>query len=254
MRTLMWTALAAGLLVIGGGAASADDVVRLGGPGVQTDIQGGTDTELIYGRYWGGGGRYYGGGARYWGGGGRYYGGYYGARYWGGGYYGHRHWGGYYGAGYRPYYYSSYYRPYYYRPAYYYTPSYYQQSYYNDCYYSPIMGDSAPTVTLQANGSQAPRTAPPVTRDSTFPYDGGPREAIPTPIPRDDVNPSKSPGGSIPLEGRLVKLPTESSIGASSVTSPEIQRLRYVTSPVRVTYPAYGEEPIVPAPRKVSTR
>ncbi len=252
MRKWTWTALAAGLLLTGVGATSADDIVRLGGPGVQNDIEGGTDTELIWGRYWGGGGRYY-GGARYWGGGGRYYGGYYGARDGGGGYYGARHWGGgYYGAVYRPYYYGSYYRPYY-RPAYYYTPSYYYQQSYNDCYYSPIMGDAAPTLTLQAKSTPTQRAVPSVPSDGSFPYDGGPRPTSPAPAPRGpDLNPSKSPQPPLPLEGRLVKLPAESSIGMSSVTSPEIQRLRYVTTPVRVSYPAYGEEPISPAPRKVT--
>src|SRR5262245_6626942 len=111
MRTMMWTALAAGLLLTGGAASRADDTIRLGGPSALADIQGGTDIELVYARGGYHGGGHYGGhygGARYYGGhyggyGARYYGGHYGgygARYYGGyGHYGH----GYYG-GYRPYY------------------------------------------------------------------------------------------------------------------------------------------------------
>lgn len=246
MRAAMWTTLAAAVLLTVANLAPASDTVRLGGPGVKADIDGGTDTELIHGRYrWGG-----------WGGG-RYYGGFYGGARFYGGYWGghHARWYGGYGY-YRPYYYGSYYAsPYYYRPVtYYYTPTYY-----NDCYYYPITGDSAPTMTLQAQ-SPAPRTIPPpsataVPRDGTFPYDGGPASPIPMPSPMNDVNPSKAPRGVVPLDGRLVKLPTQSSGGTSSATSPEIQRLRFTTTttvaPVRVNYPAYGEEPITPAPRRV---
>src|SRR5438128_6925513 len=105
MRIWMWTALAAGLVMWGGGAASAQDTVRLGGPSVQTDVQGDTDTALVH---WRGGHRGgYGGYRGYYGGYGGYYGGYGGYRNFYGGY---RH-------AYYPYFYCGYchhYPPHYY--------------------------------------------------------------------------------------------------------------------------------------------
>src|SRR5687767_14881592 len=89
MRKLILSALAATCLLTAGSAARAqEDTFRLGGPSAQADIEGGTDTELVYyrGGYRGGRGFYggfyggYRGGYGGWGRGG--YGG------WGRGYYG----------------------------------------------------------------------------------------------------------------------------------------------------------------------
>src|SRR5262245_55524842 len=74
MRKFVWSALAATCLLAAGSAARAqDDTFRLGGPSAQADIEGGTDSELVY--YRGGYGRgFYGG---HYGGYGRgFYGGY----------------------------------------------------------------------------------------------------------------------------------------------------------------------------------
>lgn len=223
MRALMWTALATALLLAGSGAAWANDIVRLGGPSAQVGIQGGADTELVHARYYGG----YHGGARY-------YGSYY----------------------HRPYYYSSYYyRPYYYRPYVNFCTPYYYPTYYYREYYYPLAGNSVSTVTLQTTGNSP---LPPANGDGTFPYDGGPHNPIPMPNPMDDTNPTKNPRGIVPLDGRLVTLPITTTGGISPVTAPAIQRLRFVTTPsatpIRVTYPAYGEEPIPPAPRKAGSR
>src|SRR5947209_17551476 len=100
MRSLMGTLLTAGVFAMVANNSWANDVVRLGGPGVQTSIVGGTDTELVRG-FHGGHGGYRGGYGHYHGGYGyRGYGGYYRS--------------GYYGGYYRPYYYGGYYKPYYY--------------------------------------------------------------------------------------------------------------------------------------------
>lgn len=258
MRTLMWSALAAGFLLVGGSAAWASDTVRLGGPAAQTDIQGGTDTELVH---WGRGGGFgrggFGGGYGRGGfGGGFYgrggYGGFYGRGYYGGFYGGGRGFGGFYAGGYGRYngwprFYSSYYSQPYYYSSYYSQPYYYTPTYYQPCdYYYPIAGESAPTMTLQAKSTYQ---TPAPQGDGTFSYDGGPRRVVPMPDGRGDVNPAKDPRGVVPLDGRLVVLPSETRGGVSPVTSPEIQRLRYVSTPSRVSYPAYGEEAIPPVTR-----
>jgi hypothetical protein len=288
MRYLMWTALATGLMLAGGGASWASDTIRLGGPSAQDSIQGGTDTELVWwGRGWHGRGYY---GRGYYGGYGRaYYGGYgYGRGYGYGGY----GYGGY-GYGYRPYYYGSYYRPYYYGGGSYYSPYYYGGgygggyggSYYSPYYYSsyyPCSGISVPTLAFQPNGTssnplRSPSYMPPVTNgngnsnsngngngngNGTYPYNGGPNN--PVPLPNDGTTPMNGPRGNIPLDGKLVSLPTKATGGVSPVTLPEMQRLHYVsttaapvqmkTSPARISYPAYGEQSITPAPRKTSIR
>ena len=231
MRNLFLSAIAAALLLTGGSAVWADDdIVRLGGPSAQADIQGGTDIELVRGYYGGGYGRgYYGGGY-----GRGFYGGY-------GGY-------GYRNAFYRPYFYGSFYRPYYasyYGSPYYYTP--YYSSYYADDYYYPTSGITAAVITMQSSNnyqSAAPERILPFSPDGTYPYNGGPDSAIPMPMPTAPTD--KMPRGTVPLEGKLVTLPQQSSGGISPVTSPDIQRLHFVNTPsaapVRVSYPAYGEK------------
>jgi hypothetical protein len=273
MRKLIWSALAATLLLAGGSAARAqDDTFRLGGPSAQADIQGGTDIELVRGYgggyrggYHGGGGYgrgYYGGGyARGYGGYGRgYYGGYgYGRGYYAGygrGYYGGYGYGrGYYG-GYYPGIYANFSWPFYggyggygggYSSPYYYTPTYYQP-YYSDEYYYPtsggVYGEAAKVLGAMNNPSALSTRLLPFSSDGTYSYNGGPQAIVPsTTVP---VN--NAPRGNVlPLDGKLVGLQSEISGGFSPVTSPEIQRLRFVTptstaTPVRIQYPAYGEQ------------
>ncbi len=253
MRYVLGTALAAGLWLVAGGASWGQDTVRLGGPSAQNDIFGGTDTELVHRRY-----GYYGGG---------YYRGYYGGGYFGGGYYGRSYYGsGYYGGGYYRPYYASYYQPYYYgsyfQPYYFGNGNYYQP-YYRSYYYYPCAGDVASTPMLTAQASYqvpAPRPTyqPPVPQqqyqtptppanpgDGTFPYDGGPRDTVP--MPSSNRAPNSIPNGIVPLDGRLVSMPTGISGGVSRVGT-ATQRPTSVT-PSRVAYPAYGETPIPAVPR-----
>lgn len=235
MRNLMWATLAAGAILAGSEAAWASDTVRLGGPAAQASVDGGTDTFLVHRR----GGYGYGGGY----GGRSYYGGYYGRSF---AYYGRPYYSGYY----RPYYYPraySYYYPTYY-PAYYYQPYY---SYSADYYY-PIAGQIQQAATVQGNGSyQSPAPqifVPQGNSDSTFPYDGDPRNVVPMPSQNNRTNPAP---GVLPIDGKLVSLPNEISGGVLPVGLPAPPRVSTPTAP-RVTYPTYGDEPIVPAPRKVN--
>lgn len=228
MRNIMGAALATGFLLAGVGFAAADDTVRLGGLSAQAAIQGGTDTELVRGRGHG------------------YYGGGYGRSYYGGGY-----GRGYYGGGYYPRSYA-YYAPSYYYPRTYCAPSYYYPTYYYrpvSSYYYPMAGESIPTPITQTNvyystpvqqpyGTQLPPNG------STFPYDGGPPSLVPMPGPGKDINPASKPGIVIPKDGKLVSLPTQATGGTTQVGIPQ-----RVNTP-RVNFPAYGEEPIVPVPRK----
>jgi hypothetical protein len=129
---------------------------------------------------------------------------------------------------YRPYYYApplyDYSTPYYYNTPYYYTPS----------YYSPIgvslttmpyavslsIGRSPAVLQTQPAPAAAPLPgSPPL--NGTFPYDGGP--ANPVPMPRAEPAPTSTPPATVPLEGRVVSLPAK---------------------PAKLTYPAYGEQPI----------
>lgn len=237
MRNLVWTALAAGVVLAGGGAVWASDTVRLGGAAAQNSVQGGTDSELV--RYRGGYGRgYYGGGfgRGYYGGGyGRsYYGGFYGRGYYGG-FHGRGYYGGLYGRGY----YGGYYgRPYfssYYYPSYYYQPTYYYSAY----SYYPCAGDIMPqAVTLQQTSGSFAQAQPPMPTGSlgngTYRYDGEPRNLVPMP---GQTSPARPAPGLLPASGRLVSLPTEITGGFSPVGIPAPT----VVPAQRVTYPAYGE-------------
>ena len=222
MRSIVAAALATGFLLASVGIATADDTVRLGGPAAQAAIQGGTNIELVHGRY---GRSYYGGGY-----GRSYYGGGYGRSYYGGGYYPRT---------------CAYYSPSYYYPASYsyYTPSYYYPSYYYRpaCNYYRIADGSIPTAVTPTNVYyQMPMQPSP----GSFPYNGGPSSLVPMPSPTPDINPASKPGGVLPLDGRLVSLPTQMTGGTMQISVPQ------QTVTPRVSYPAYGEEPIVPAPRK----
>jgi hypothetical protein len=254
MRQTMWGALAAGAMLAGGSAAWANDTVRLGGPSAAESMQGETDTELAHWR----GGRGYGGYGRGYGGYGRGFSvNFYGGRgYYGGGGWGHRGYGGY-GLGYYGGHYGrSFYRPYY---ASYYYPSYnyYQPYYYSSYSYYPCAGDTviAPTYAVQQNYQySAPQSQllpapqqqqqqqqyvppmPPASNPGQYQYDGGPN--APVPMPAQDVNPTRRPGGIIPLDGRLVSMPSAISGGTSQVGIPQRSTTKAVP---RVNYPAYGE-------------
>jgi len=272
----MCAVFAGGLLLAVGSASWAQDTVRLGGPSAQIDMQGGTDTELVRG-YHGGGyrGGYHGGyhgGYRgyggYYGSGYRgYYGGYgYGRGYYGGYGYGRGYYGGYgrgyYGGGYYPYS-SVYYQPYYYSP------------YSYSSYYYPCVGETAATVTLAQANYGVPQYAAPQNygtqqnygpvpyseplpapgSNSTFPYNGGPSAPISLPAPN-PIQPGQKIGdpsnnrGIIPLDGKLVSLPNETTGGFTPVTAPartivtpQTRTPATTTTTPRVVYPAYGEEP-----------
>jgi len=244
MRSLMWGALAAGLVLAGSGVSWASDNVRLGGPAAEAAIQGGIDV-LARGGYRGG---HHGG----------YHGGYgrggisvsigYGRGYYGGGYYGGGYGRGYYGGYHRPYYASYYYpRSYYsYYPTYY--PTYYPSYCYEPTYYYPTNGGVAPQATLQSSYLlPAPRNyvppMPPAQPDGQYQYDGDPRQLVPMPNP---ATPKV-----VPIDGRLVSLSDEITGGVTQIYPTASQRTS-TTPATRVAYPAYGEEPITPAPRKVN--
>ena len=231
MRSFVWAALATGVLMAGVGVASASDTIRLGGPSAQSTIEGDVDTQLVRGGFHGHAGHFHGHAGHFHGHAGHFH--------------GHAgfHGRGFFGAGfYRPYYYASYYRPYFYGS--YYNPYYYTPYYYGTNYYYPCAGDSLPpATTLEASGyyqASAPQQyAPqaPINGNGTFQYDGGPRSPIPMPIPAQESNPAKTPRGIIPIDGRLVSLPTQATGGVSV----PLTHVPAKTSAPRVTYPAYGE-------------
>jgi hypothetical protein len=136
-------------------------------------------------------------------------------------------------------YYPSYY-PYYsgysinvYRPAYYYPRTVIIAS---EPYYCPIdtttitpmpctttleYGPSTNSGAPSAEALPAPKPLP--QPQGTYPYDGGPR--VPVPMPKTDPAPMAAPPATVPLEGRSVSLPAR---------------------PAKLSYPAYGEQPIRP--------
>jgi len=133
------------------------------------------------------------------------------------------------GFGYAPpaYYYAP--APVYYAPpvTYYTTPSYYAPMSLGVQTYSLPSGNVTYSVT-RPGASGAERVLPPVPRDGTFPYDGGP--ANPVPMPRADPGPTSAPRQFhiAPLDGLRVSLPEET---------------RNTATTGKFSYPAYGEEP-----------
>jgi hypothetical protein len=147
------------------------------------------------------------------------------------------HYGHYYPRAYSYYYYPrAYYYPRvysYYSPAFYYTPTYYIQPYYAPYYYSPYWGDAAQPSSLTPYAVQA--------YPGTFQYNGGPVTPVPMPY---SLTPEIK-NESVPIENGVVFTSTQMSGGTSqhgAVTPAQAMP--------RVQYPAYGEEPIAPAPRK----
>jgi hypothetical protein len=241
-RILAAGALAALALLVGSSSARAENALKLvlsSAPAVPTSgITGGgdvmtlqldrdADTVPVWGHrgYWGGGYR------GYWGGGYR--------GYWGGGYRGY--WGGYGGwGGYYPRYnsYGGYYPRYYgYYPSYsYYYPSY-SYSYYPGFYWGCSLdcNPNSAAVTTVLNDTpnanppaysqpyQQPYNQPSVPQQSqqngTYQYDGGPSN--PVPMPKTEPRPTTPTQPSVPLEGRVVSLPSK---------------------PGKYVYPAYGEQ------------
>ncbi len=254
MHWKIWRpALALGAVLAATGAASAGDrdttTMTLGGKG--TAAQAATeDAELThgyrggyrggygggYGGYRGGySSSYYGGGyGGYRGGYGNYhrggYGGGYGGGYYGGGYRGG--YGSYYGGGYGSYY-GGYSRPYYgvgVYSSYYSYPTYSvaYPTYYNDCGVNlgigGVAGFGAPTVTLGTTNyarPAAPMAQPVAPGDGTFPYDGGPANPVPVPMPDAKPIPSANP--------------------SSAATDLPIS-LKPKVPPVSYKYKAYGEK------------
>jgi hypothetical protein len=254
MRTLMWAALASGILLAGGAAARAQDTIRLGGPS-QSSFETGVNTELVRGGGHGGHGGWHGGHAHFGHAGhfhgGHWHGGWNGWNGWRGyGWYGYgRYWPNYY-AGYYPYssyYYPTYYYPTYYYPAYAYGATYYAQpTYYPTVSYSyPVSGETVPPPSATPSNYQRPVPVPPMPMpdgNGTYLYDGGPRSPVPMPIP--ELTPPNAPR-PVPIDGKLVSLPTGTSLGVAFVGgAPVVPRTTATptrTTPPRVVYPAYGE-------------
>ena len=248
MRSISAAALSTAVLLAGVGAASADDIVKLGGPSAQATIQGGTDIALAAyrgGGHGGGHGGYHGGHYAHYGHGhyGHYGHGHYGHY----GHYGHHghyanYWRGYYPWGYGLYAraYFGYPRLYGYYGGYYPYASYYAPSYYysDPCDYSV----AAETLPAPAQATYYPQRLSPTTPVGTFPYNGGPVNVVPMPI-----SAPKSGPIVLPADGRLVSLQTTPTGGTTQMGNR--QSAPTTTAPT-VRYPAYGEEPIVPAPRK----
>jgi hypothetical protein len=249
MHKIGFATLAAGLLTLAGGttAWAQSDTIRLG-TSAANSVTGGTDTELVRGR---------GGYHAHWGGG-------YGYRrgYWGGYGYNRGYWGGYGYAGYRPYYY----RPAYYRPLVY--VNYYQPYYYpSPVYYYPISGQAQVQATYVQTPAQAQLPAPPYQTTTnrpqllpqpatvpqqqpegpqTFPYDGGPQAPLP------DVDPASGPRPFIPLQGKIVSLPRETTLGSTQHLLVSLNSRTQSTAgpaPNAYAYLAYGEQPL-PVVRK----
>jgi len=260
MQRFSWAALAAVMVLAITSISNAQETTLLGGTG-EASVQsllfdGRADTEQVFYRGWGG--------YRGWGWGG-----------WGWRGWGYRPWGWY--AGYRPFFgYRSYYgyAPYlysYYTPSYYYAPSYYaapaysypDYSYYvNPCSVDTpsmpnavVLGSSSyvqPSVFQTPAKKPAVALRPPVARpsdDGTYFYDGGP--AQPMPLPGQDSAPAIEKRPSVPLEGRLVSIPSQPrkySYPAYGESTPaqavQTTLPRLATSPAittRVGYRAYGE-------------
>jgi hypothetical protein len=230
------------LALLGGPQATAADVPR-GEDTLLLKRTASEDPDLVPASWRGGYGGHHGGYGGYHGGyRGGYYGGYRG--YYGGGFYSpyYRHHHGYYpffgyglglglGLGYyQPWYSSAYYWPSSYASVYSYSPVIVG--------YSPPYPLSVSTETVMPY-AEAPAvgsitTRPPIPAgervpspqplpdNRSYPYDGGPRKAVPMQPPEVDSLSAPRPR-TVPLEGKPVALPAR--------------------KPVKYEFPAYGEEP-----------
>jgi hypothetical protein len=93
----------------------------------------------------------------------------------------------------------------------------------------------------------------------TFPYDGGPQSPLPLP-PAENVGPTSGPQPTVPLKGKLVSLPLETTGGTTPLMSTQFIGLGVSPSSAAnvsgapaangLSYPAYGEQSLPPVPRK----
>jgi hypothetical protein len=263
MQRIGWTASAAVLVLVGASVSHGQETVLLGGTGDATVhnllFDGQAETEPVFYRGWGG--VRWGGWGRGWGGwGGRGWGwGGWGWRGWGWGGWGRvgfwrpwvarpwiarpwvvRPWG-FWGAGFgpsfgsAPYFYSSSPGVYDCSASAYGYPDYDAYSVDNSVVTSNavVLGSSSyvrppifptppksPTTNARVSAPVAPKK-----HDGTYFYDGGP--AHPTPLPGQDSGPGIEKRPTVPLDGRLVSIPSQ---------------------PARYAYPAYGETAPAPAP------
>jgi len=195
-----------------------------------------------YGGYAGYRGGYYGGyrGYGYGGGYGYGYGGY--ASYYGGGYYG----GGYYG-GYRPYYHHHHHHPYHWRISYSVPSSYYICTTQDTLVPAPVY--VAPVLQsqyLQPQVLPTPNAVPAPNGNQTYPYDGGPPAPVPVPG-QADPTPAAQP--TVPLTGKIVSLPRESTSGSTQYTTHLVSSPAQPAATSSYSYPAYGEQSL-PSVRK----
>jgi len=177
-----------------------------------------------------------------------YYGGYYGGGYYGG-----------YSSFYPSYYYSSYsYPSYSYAPIYSPCAATVTEVVTSQTAAPPLAAQPGVTVTPSTSSySQipAPRIYTQPAGDGTYPYDGGPRSPLPMPGPDGDANPMSTPRKMVPLDGRLVSLPKQTTGGVGndqfvSLRTDAASEPVTVNGPApRYSYPAYGEQSLPPVTR-----
>jgi len=270
MQRLLWSSLAAMAAVgftAGMARAQDADTIRLGGTGdakVQSLVyDGDADTEnVLWGRRWGGYGGFYRGG------------------------FGYRPfvYRSFYRPFYRPFAYRPFFRPFYARRfvgyGYPYA-SYYGYGYggygggygyyggLDGCSYASneivapqpaVIGSNAyaqsPAYQEPAPANNAYYNQPePPSSNGTYQYDGGPNRALPMPVPDAPAPMFQPKRPALPLDGKLVSIPSKSNYGYAAYGEPArlpvgapVQQepaTRFVsttsTPAVRVAYPAYGD-------------
>jgi len=117
----------------------------------------------------------------------------------------------------------------------------------------------------QPSQNPAPVMPPADSSDGTYPYNGGPANPIPQPA-NNPIPMNNAPRGIVPLDGKLVSLPSATSGGVSPVSLSINQRYSFVSTtaapvarqlsaaPAPIAYPAYGEAVVPTAPRKNAVR
>jgi hypothetical protein len=99
---------------------------------------------------------------------------------------------------------------------------------------------------LQPQQLPAPAVVAPQAGE-TFPYDGGPQSPVPQPGVA-PVQPGATPQPTVPLTGKVVSVPRETTGGVVYYTS-YTDRTTAATPTSRYTYPAYGDQ-VLPTVRK----